>query len=467
MRDESGRIIYIGKAAILQKRVRSYFVDSRKFNDKTLSLVSEVYSADYIVTDTEAEALILESRLIKQYMPKYNMLLKDDKTYPYIKVSVNDKLPGVEITREKVRDSNLYFGPFTDVKLLRKTIKYLKSRFRLRGCNYVFPGAHEFKHCLYRKIGICDAPCIGRVSREEYNKRVGNLCMVLRGKSAQLLKIMYSEMKSASAALDYEKAAYVRDCINAVKTVIGPSRTYYERSFYPSFSEKENEYMKKILGIKGDVNVIEAFDASFSLGRHAVGSMVRFVKGGPDKNSYRRFIISDVNSKDDFSMIKEMVFRRYKRLLEEHKKLPDLIMVDGGKIQLDYAMRSLGSLRLNQIPVMALAKRFEEIYLPGRKLPLRIPKDSPVLKFFQRIRDEAHRCAIGYQRRISGKTMFSSLLRRIKGVGPIRQEKLLNSFKTLNGISKADPAEIARKLSVGRETAAKIQEDIKNLRLKT
>ncbi|MCK9555842.1 excinuclease ABC subunit UvrC [bacterium] len=466
MRDESGRIIYIGKAAVLRKRIRSYFADSRKLDGKTLSLVGEVYSADYIVTGTEAEALILESRLIKQYMPKYNMLLKDDKSYPYIKVSVNDKLPGVEIAREKVRDSNLYFGPFTDVRLLRKTVKYLKTRFRLRSCNFTLPGAHEFKHCLYRKIGICDAPCIGMVSRGEYNKRVGKLCMVLRGKSARLLKIMYSEMKSASAALDYEKAAYVRDCINAVKTVIGSSGRYHELSFYPSFSEKENEDLKKILEIKRDVNVIEAFDASFSLGRHAVGSMVRFVKGLPDKKSYRRFIISDVNSKDDFSMIKEMVFRRYKRLLEEHKKLPDLIMVDGGKIQLDYAMRSLSSLRLNRIPVMALAKRFEEIYLPGRKFPVRIPGDSPVLKFFQRIRDEAHRCAIGYQRKISGKTMFSSLLRRIKGVGPVRQEKLLNYFKTLNGILKADPAEIADKLSISGKGAARIQKEITNLKSK-
>ncbi|MBN2189770.1 MAG: excinuclease ABC subunit UvrC [Candidatus Aureabacteria bacterium] len=464
MRDASGRIIYIGKAAVLRKRVGSYFAASPRLDDKTLSLVREVRAVDYMVTGSEAEALILESKLIKQYMPRYNMLLKDDKSYPYIKIGVNDRLPGVEIVREKVKDSNLYFGPFTDVKLLRKTVKYLKGRFRLRGCNYAQPGAREFRHCLYRKIGVCDAPCVGRVTCEEYNKRVKNLCMVLRGKRTQLQKIMYSEMKSASAALDYEKAAYIRDCINAVKDIMGPSVKRHERGFCFSFPEEEKEGLKKILQIDRDINVIEAFDASFSLGPRAVGSMVRFVGGRPDKNSYRRFIISDINSRDDFSMIKEMVFRRYKRLSEERGELPDLVMVDGGGIQLDYAVKSLDSLRLGRIPVMALAKKFEEIYLPHRRLPLRIPKDSPVLKFLQRIRDEAHRFAISHQRKISGKTMFSSLLRRVRGVGPVRQRKLLSSFHTLNGILRADAADIARKLSIGAEAAEKIQREIKNLK---
>ncbi|MDD5644562.1 MAG: excinuclease ABC subunit UvrC [bacterium] len=466
MRDKSGRIIYIGKASVLSKRVKSYFIKSGRPDGKTLALIKETALVDYMITGTETEALILESELIKQYMPKYNLMLKDDKSYPYVKVDVNGKLPKVEIVREKVKDSSLYFGPFTDVKLLRKTISYLQNKFRLRSCGYASPGIYEFRHCLYRKIGVCDSPCAGGISGGEYDKRIKNLCMVLRGKSSRLVKNMYSEMKTAAAALDYEKAAYIRDCIDAVGKITGSSGKYRRRSFFSAFSDEENKELKKMLKSAKDINIIEAFDASFALSRYAVGSMVRFVKGMPDKKNYRRFIISGAGSRDDFSMIKEMVFRRYKRLVEERGELPDMIMVDGGRIQLDYAVRSLGCLGLGNLPVMALAKKFEEIYLPDTESPLRIEKNSAVLKLLQRIRDEAHRFAVNYQRHITSKTLFGSLLQRIDGIGPARREKLLNAFKTVNGVLNADIDDISDKISVNRTRAAKLKEEIKRLKFR-
>ena len=467
MRDSGGKIVYVGKAANLKKRVSSYFQKKKHPDYKTSLLVTEIHSIDFIETETETEALILESSLIKQFMPKYNIMLKDDKSYPLVKVVFGDGIPGIKVVREKQKDSNIYYGPYTDVKLLNKAISFLKANFRIKRCAYREPDEKQFRHCLYYKMGECDAPCVGKISPEQYIERIKYICLVLGGKRARLVSSMNSKMKNLSVSQKYEEAAYLRDCIKALNSLFGKKRKNRDMMFSGDVNRSGLEELARILKIKKSISIIEAFDVSNIFGSQAVGSMVRFADGLPDKKNYRKFSVKEIKQADDCAMISEIVKRRYKRVLDEGKQLPNLILVDGGRGQVSSAVKSLSSIGIAEVPVVGLAKKHEELYLPHLAFPVRMNRDSGAVRLLQRIRDEAHRFAISFHRKKRSSTMFASFLDRINGIGPVRRRKLLAKFGSIPQILKADELEISKFAGVSIEFAGKVKGQLKKLKGKT
>jgi excinuclease ABC subunit C len=389
MKDAGGRVIYVGKAVSLRKRVRSYFRKSSVAAGKTALLVSEIAVIDHIKTASEAEALILEASLIKKYVPKYNIELRDDKSYPFIEVT-GEEFPRISVVRPRVKNkSSRYYGPYVNVGLVREALTIIRKIFRFPTCD-PFPK----KECLDYHIGLCDAPCIGKISKAEYRRNIRHVCLILEGKRDALQRALSREMESLSAAQKFEKAAAVRDQLRAIGALYSGTG---DINYY-----KEAEQLQRALNLPRLPERIEAFDISNIMGNQAVGSMVAFVNGKPDKSNYRRFRIKEVAGIDDFKMIAEIVRRRYRRLREEGRLYPDLIVIDGGKGQLSAAVDALKDVDV-EIPVVSLAKREEEIFLPGKRDAVRLPADSLGLKLLQRQRDEAHRFAITYHRLLRTK----------------------------------------------------------------
>ena len=391
MKNVSGRVIYVGKAVSLRKRVQSYFRKT-KIDPKTDALVADICDIEYILTNSEAEALILEASLVKKYRPKYNIDLKDGKSYPYIEIT-GEKFPRISLVRpRKKKSTSKYYGPYVSAKLIREALTIIRKIFHFRTCD-PFPK----KECLDYHIGLCDAPCIDSVSLREYKKVIRNVCFILEGKRDQLYKGLNKEMEVLAQKKQYEEAAKVRDQLRAVGALYSSraDMNYYE----------EIEQLHRGLGLPRRPERIEVFDISNIMGQQSVGSMVSFFNGKPDKSNYRRFKIKEVTGIDDFQMIAEVVRRRYRRLKREGKLFPDLIIVDGGKGQLSSACKELMAIGVD-IPVISLAKREEEIFLPSRRKSVVLPKDSGALKLLQRMRDEAHRFAITYHRKLRDKNVF-------------------------------------------------------------
>ncbi|MDP1854168.1 MAG: excinuclease ABC subunit UvrC [Candidatus Omnitrophota bacterium] len=388
MKDTEGRVIYIGKAASLKKRVGSYF--SKQYGSaKQMALVEKIADIDYILTENEAEALILESALIKKNKPQYNVSLRDGKNYPLVKITSED-YPRLLVVRRRLDDGAVYFGPYTDAKLLRQAIKVLRRVFPYCTCR-PFPK----KPCLNYDIGLCPAPCIGEISKKEYAKNIEDIRLFLEGKNEELFAKLSKEMSGFSKERNFEKAKELRDKISALSSMSGAASIY----------EAESRELRRVLGLKDSPKRIEAFDISCISQEFVVGSMVGFLDGRPDKNNYRRFRIKGERL-DDCASIAEVVRRRYKRVLLGEITSPDLILIDGGKGQLSAAKSELDNLRL-RIPIISLAKKEEEIYLPQKDKPLRLAMDSKALTLIRRIRDEAHRFAVSYHR----------LLRKKKAIG--------------------------------------------------
>jgi excinuclease ABC subunit C len=392
MKSIKDKVIYVGKAISLRKRVRSYFCKKSHMN-KTDNLVAEVDDIQCIETASEAEALILEAHLIKQYKPKYNIDLRDDKSYPYIELNSED-FPriSVERPREKNRKS-IYYGPYINPGLIREALSIIRKIFRFRTC-HPFPD----KECLDYHIGLCDAPCIDGISKREYKKNIRHVQMILEGKKDQLLRNLNREMERCVKDKAYELAAKVRDQIRAIGALYSGTK---DINYF-----KEAEQLKRALDLGRVPTRIETFDVSNIMGAQAVGSMVAFLNGKPDKQNYRRFRIKEVEGIDDFRMIAEVVRRRYRRLKNEGNIFPDLIVIDGGKGQLSAACYELEKLDVT-IPIISLAKREEEVFVPKRRSSLKLAKDSLGLKLLQRMRDEAHRFAVSYHRKLRGKDAFS------------------------------------------------------------
>jgi excinuclease ABC subunit C len=407
MKDASGKIIYVGKAVSLRNRVGSYFRKTATFS-KTDRFVSKICSVDHILTSSEAEALILEASLIKKHQPKYNIDLRDDKSYPLIEIT-GEKFPHIGVVRPRSKNSSsVYYGPYVDAKLIREALTIIRRIFRFRTCDPL-----PKKACLDYHIGLCDAPCIGNISEKDYAKAIGHVRLILEGERDELSKELKEEMDSLSKAQNYEQAGKVRDQLRAIGALYSGTQ---DINYY-----KEAEQLQRALHLPRLSSRIEAFDISHIMGKQSVGSMVSFFNGKPDKNNYRRFRIKEVEGIDDFQMIAEVVRRRYTRLKNEGRAFPDLVIIDGGKGQLSAAVGELEKLEIS-IPVMALAKQEEEIFVPRRRSALVLAKDSLGLKLLQRVRDEAHRFAIGYHRLLRGKNVFE------KGKGKKRNLPDLPAF---------------------------------------
>lgn len=394
MKDKDGAIIYVGKAVSLRKRVQSYFrKETGSF--KTDLLVAAIDSIDFINTASEAEALILEASLVKKYLPKYNIELKDSKTYPHIQIT-KEEFPLISVVRLNSQKAKRvkadYYGPYTSPALIREALIIIRKIFHSRSCEHL-----PNKACLDYHIGLCDAPCIGNISPEDYRKNIRRVEYILEGRKDELLKSLHEDMEVLARAKNYEQAAKVRDQIRAIGALY--SSTMDVNYF------KEAEQLERALDLKRAPSRIECFDISNIMGNQAVGSMVSFLNGRPDKSNYRRFKIKMVEGIDDFKMMAEVVRRRYTRLKNESAIFPDLIIVDGGKGQLSAAAEELKKLEV-VIPLISLAKREEEVFVPGRRNSIILSKDSLGLRLLQRIRDEAHRFAVSYHRLLRSKKVF-------------------------------------------------------------
>lgn len=409
MKDAAGKIIYVGKAVSLRQRVQSYFRKPTSLPAKTDFLVAEIKDIDCVETASEAEALILEASLIKKYDPKYNVELKDDKSYPLIEIT-NEPFPRISVvrlappkaelahhpeqrrrvTRPRVKTKGAkYYGPYVNAKLIREALTLVRKVFPFRTCD-PFPN----KECLDYHLGLCDAPCIQNITKKEYARNIRNVCLILEGKKDIVYNSLREGMDVLAKTHEFEKAAKVRDQLRAIGALYSGTK---DINYY-----KEAEQLQRILNLPRRPERIEAFDISNIMGHQAVGSMVSFLNGKADKNNYRRFRIKQVEGIDDFKMIAEIVQRRYRRLKKEGLAFPDLIVIDGGKGQLSAACRQLELLEV-QIPIISLAKREEEIFLPNKRNSVKLPLASLALKLLQRIRDEAHRFAIAYHRNLRGK----------------------------------------------------------------
>jgi len=586
MKDDQGRVLYVGKASSLRSRLRSYFGSQSGMDAKTRELVQHIADFEVIRTDTPTEALILENELIKRYRPRYNIMLRDDKTYPFIRIT-NEPFPRVIATRRVVQDGSRYFGPYPSAGAVHRTLDLLKRLFPYRACDIEITGTAA-RPCLYYHIGRCVGPCIGAVSQEEYRKVIENVVLFLEGRADDVLARLRADMEEAAERLEFERAARVRDELRAIQHVLqqqkivtgtdesfdvlavaqsvggdacvqvgfvrngkllgsehylmtgarvddlpGAILTSFVQQYYAQASSvppelvlqypledpetlaefltqrrgepvrltvaseglrrdlvqmiaksaQQNleqhrvrwlndeqrttlalEELADALGLERLPRRIECFDVSQLQGTHVVASMVVFEHGKPKKSDYRKFQIKTVEGQDDFAAMREAVTRRYRRALaaeetEAWQTLPDLVLIDGGKGQLNAACEALASLGLS-LPVAALAKEHEELYLPGRSLPIVLPRDSQALFLVQRIRDEAHRFAVTFHRTRRTRSTLRSLLDDIPGVGPRRRRELLRRFGSVEGIRRASVEEIAAVPGISRALAERIKAEL-------
>jgi excinuclease ABC subunit C len=579
-KNRGGIIIYVGKAKNLKNRVRTYFQSPENLDRKTGRLVSVIDDLELIATDSEMEALILEANLVKEYKPRYNVNLKDDKHFPYVKVTVNETFPRVLIVRRLARDGARYFGPYTNATGMRRTIRFLCNLFRIRTCNLEIPhpSGKTQKVCLDYHIERCGGPCAGLQSEKEYQELIEAVIMFLAGKSESLIEKLQKKMDKLSLRMKFEEAAKIRDQINALESVrqrqkvdagrsvnrdiiafaresadtvavvlqvregilIGRQdfqlhsepeeedkeilsefvRQYYNHQpnlpdelylpltmideglvgkwlsktkgkkihiFTPQKGEKlklvdmaatnarllldelliqkrgykerigkSSQALRDSLGLEKSPRTIACVDISNTGETDAVGSLVYFDNGKPRKAEYRHFKIKEVIGQDDFAMMREVVGRYYFRLKEGNKNAPDLLVVDGGRGQLSSVKAEIGTLGFENQYIIGLAKKFDEIYLPDHKEPLTLPKTSPGLRLLKQIRDEAHRFAIEYNRKIRRKRTIQSELDKLEGIGSKRREILLKCFGSMKKIKEASLEELAAVKGIPRPLAEKI-----------
>lgn len=581
-KDKNKKVIYVGKARILRNRVRSYFQSGRIEDAKAERLKSKIQDLETIVTDSEIEALILEANLIKEYKPRYNVNLKDDKSFPYIRVT-HEKFSRIFPTRKIVKDGSKYFGPYTDVGSMRSLLKTIKRIFPIRSCNLSLTeeniDAGKFKVCLNYHIKKCMGPCEGLIDEPEYGQIVKNIIDFIQGRDRIVVEELTQKMDKHAESLQFEMAARIRDQIQAIKEfqyrqkIITPDeidrdlfvayaedndacgvifkvrqgrvvgrqhfyldgaegetldrilshlliRYYMQADFIPSeiylpialeedganmekwLSERSNSKVQFVVPQRGeqakllkmalqnarllleelklqkmkdkdyiphpvkslqrDLRLskpplrIEAFDISNIHGTDATASLVTFVNGQPHKSDYRRFKIRIKSTPDDFAMMAEAIERRYSRQLKESQSLPDLILVDGGKGQLSAATEVLAKLNLQDQPIIALAKRLDEVFVPGASEAQNIPKTSSGLRLLQQIRDEAHRFAIEYHRKLRGKRSVYSELDEIEGIGDQRKKHLIQHFGSLKNLKTASLSDIQQVKGIPEKLAEKI-----------
>ena len=462
MRDRLGTVIYVGKARDLRKRVSQYFQSSRRlgWDLKFNALVEAIHDFDFHVVKSEPESLLLESRLIKEFHPRYNVSFRDDKRFLMLKVNLNDPIPRFTLTRIKTDDGARYFGPFPDSGALRSTLNLARQKFNLRGCRPLTPTERDYKHCLYAHLKYCTAPCIANVTRGQYLEQVNSACDFLAGECAEMSGQLEAEMRKASATQNFERAAQLRDLIRNLRYMAKKTEKFERVPYSLPLSidpEQDVQDLAKVLGLAAPPQRIEGFDISNISGTFAVASLVSFKNGRPDRANYRRFKIKTVEGQDDFAGMAEVVRRRYSRQQRESKPLPDLILIDGGKGQLGMACAELKKLGLEHIPVIGLAKEFEEIYLPGKPEPLRPGLNHPAVKLLQRIRDESHRVANSYNAQLRLKKISESVLDEFPGIGERRKQALLKRFGSVRRLQLATLEQIAEVPGFGGKAAEELK----------
>ncbi|MBI5399977.1 excinuclease ABC subunit UvrC [Candidatus Saganbacteria bacterium] len=399
-KDKNGVVLYVGKAKSLRKRVASYF--SRPQEIKTSILLSKLRDIDYILAASEMDALLLEDELVKKYKPRYNIALRDDKSYPFLKLTVNEKWPRLFLARRKDKDGALYFGRFRG-GMVREVVSLVKKLFPIRWCKES-PLKTREQPCLYYRIGSCTAPCVGKISRADYLALIGAIIELLEGKFSAAASQLEAAMRQAAAGQDFERAAYLRNRLKSLTDLIEGKNL--ARAPLPHHLVALDELQKKLKLLKIPMR-IEAFDISNIQGSNIVGALVVFFGGAPLKNDYRRFKVKSLTDKpNDVAAMGEVVARRYQGSLKEKLLLPDLVLIDGGLGQVNAAQKALTAAGLTDLPVIGLAKREEYIFSPGRSQPLILPKNSPGLQLLQRIRDEAHRFVIAFHRRRRARALF-------------------------------------------------------------
>ena len=587
MKASDGTVIYVGKAVRLRTRVRSYFGE-KSAHALTSQMIRYVTEIDYIVTETEVEALILENNLIKAHQPRYNVKLKDDKRYPYLRVTTNEPFPRIHITRKAENDGTRYFGPFVHVRSTRQVVKQLTKFFPIRTCTLPLTETeNKYRVCLDYHIGRCPGPCADKIGVADYDVIVQKVCQFLSGNTDAVVKELTEQMEAAAEALDFETAAKYRDTLKDVQQaittqnmdsvsaadedVIGiAARTdiacvqllrvrdgkllerehyylndadpeslatalsafisqYYQNAvFVPKtvvlpmpiasvelienwLSEKRGSRvglhvpragrlrklqtlasknaeilltqreqnvvyssgvepalveLQELLDLKHPLRRIEAYDISNLGDRFAVGSMVVLEEGKPASSEYRRFKIRSIEGQNDFAMMQEVITRRFRRAIaddEKFNKLPDLMLIDGGKGQLSAAqaaMKAFTTSHLPDIPMIALAKRIEEIFVPGKTEPIVLREDNPTLHMIQRLRDEAHRFAITYHRQLRQKSLSVSVLDEIPNVGPRRKQALLQHFGSIEAIREASLDGLLSVKGIPRSVAENIRKHL-------
>jgi excinuclease ABC subunit C len=407
MKDAQGRVLYVGKAKNLRNRAGHYFSKAAAEDLRTADLVKLIADIDFMPADSEVDALLLEARLVKDIQPRFNVDLKDDKSFPYLQIRWREDYPRVEFTRTPRRRGVKLFGPFTSAKSLRMAIQVLQRIFKFRTCGLDIavddPRWRWFRPCLLHSISQCTAPCNFRVSKEDYRKQIRSLRLVLEGKKTRLIAEMEKEMQEASAALRFERAARLRDEIDALKNL--GLRGDVDRDVQPQvfFIEPKKGLvgLRKVLGLRETPRTIEGVDIAHLGGAETVASLVSFIDGLPFKPSYRRYRIKTVEGVDDFASIREVVSRRFRRSSarragEDERVFPDILLIDGGKGQLNAAQDAFHLLGIEPPCLISLAKREEEVYLPGAGEPLRLSRHAAALRLLQYVRDEAHRFAQHY-----------------------------------------------------------------------
>jgi excinuclease ABC subunit C len=499
MKDRLGTVIYVGKARDLRKRVSQYFHPSRRlgWDLKFNALVEAIHDLDVHAVRSEAEALLLESKLIKEFQPRFNIDFRDDKRFLLVKVNLNDPIPRFTLTRLRTDDGARYFGPFPNSGALRSTLTLLRRRFNLRGCRALTPTEQDYRHCLYANLRHCTAPCIGNVTREQYLQQVRAAGDFLGGQCEEMQAQIETDMKQAARAQEFEKAAQLRDLLFDLRQTTRKTRRFQRVPYtLPIAVDPQHDLadLAQALPLAQPPERIEGFDISNISGTFAVASMVSFRHGRPDRANYRRFKIKTVVGQDDFACMAETVRRRYTRLLREQRgesamgedegarpiveelrtlmtapkeapqalspsgpTLPDLILIDGGKGQLNAACVELEKLGLGHIPVIGLAKEFEEIYRPGDREPLRLSPDRGALKLLQRIRDESHRVAHSYNAQLRLKRISESVLDEFPGIGEQRKAALLKKFGSVQRLRLATVDQIAAVPGFGGKAAAELK----------
>lgn len=402
MKDAQGRVIYIGKAINLRHRVASYFTRQAAIDRRTAELVPEIHDVDFIPTDSEVDALLLEARLIKDTQPKFNIELKDDKTFPYLEIFVREPFPRVEFTRKpRPRGTKLY-GPFTNARKLRGALAVLQKIFRFRNCHLDIREDDErwrwFRPCLLASINQCTAPCNLRISRAEYRRDIRRLILFLEGKKDRLLRVLRRDMEQAAAEWKFERAARLRDQIAALENLNlrGDLRDHVQPEVFPVDPKRGVKGLQKIFNLPQPPRRIEGVDIAHLQGGETVASLVQFLDGLPFKHGYKRYRIRTVEGVDDFAALREVISRRFRRLLQEGESFPDLLLVDGGKGQLHAVLEALQSIGATPPFTISLAKRAEEIFVPGEDQPRVLSRHSYALRLLQYVRDEAHRFAQSY-----------------------------------------------------------------------
>jgi len=462
MRNQGGDILYVGKAQSLRKRAAYYFKGKDTLSPRLNSLIAKVKQMEYLPTPTEEEALILECDLIKKYHPGYNISLRDDKKYPFLKITINEDYPRVFITRSIKKDGAKYFGPYPLVLPLRHTLRLLRKVFPIRSCRGDFTKTKR-RPCLYFQIGECLAPCQKKVDKKTYRKVVWSLCRFLDGRQDEIINNFGEKMEKASQKQQYEKAAKIRDRIKTLQKVIFMTGIIPRYPHLPKKDENQPalEELRNILGLQKVPSFIQCLDISNIKGEEAVGAVVSFKNGLPQKNNYRRFKIKLVKKIDDYAMLEEVIIRHFQNFIEKKKRLPELLVIDGGRGHLNRALNTLGKMKIENISVIALAKEFEYIYLPGKMMPISLPFSSSGLALIQRLRDEAHRFAHTYFLKLRKKQVSLSVLDEIAGIGPRKKRDLLKFFGSIEMIRKANVRDLERVKGINKYLARRVKRHLK------